>query len=214
MKMPPFDKIRKHYEHWGKMILEANPARRWVDPYWGVDWFEYFSPIEQDTWNVIRSFGKAPLYPQYPVGNYFLDFGNPKVRVGLECDGKQWHKDKAKDYYRDANIFNESGEWHIYRTSGSECYAVTEKYDDRHEYEDDDFLIILYSFYKTMEGLVKAIAIFYFDYEENYLWNKELDIAFKCLLNHASIAQSKEIEKHLYYKYGKLLERYFSKIED
>jgi hypothetical protein len=31
------------------------------------------------------------LYPQYPVGRYFVDFGNPVHKVAIECDGARWH---------------------------------------------------------------------------------------------------------------------------
>lgn len=46
------------------------------------------------------------------------------------------------------------------------------------------------------------------------LWDKELHIAFKCLLAHASISQLRDIEAHLQYVYGRLLNNYFDRIED
>ena len=87
-----------------------------IDPYF-LPWREWFSPIEDMTWNAIRCAG-IPLYPQIPVLNYFIDFGNPILRVGLEVDGANWHQDVSRDRKRDAWIAREG--WHIYRCTALE----------------------------------------------------------------------------------------------
>lgn len=87
------------------------------------------TPIEAAIWTDIRCEG-AVLYPQYPVGRYFVDFANPRARVALECDGKEWHQDQAKDDARQSDI--ESWGWTVYRIGGGDCLRA-----DR--YEEDDF---------------------------------------------------------------------------
>jgi very-short-patch-repair endonuclease len=76
------------------------------------------TPIERWLWSDIRSVD-AVLYPQYPVGPFFVDFGNPVAKVAIECDGAEWHKDKQKDAERDAHLA-ELG-WTVYRITGKEC---------------------------------------------------------------------------------------------
>lgn len=93
---------------------------RWphmVHPYRAVDWVRVFTPIESLAWNAIRCRG-LPLYPQYPVGRYFVDFGDPVYRLAVECDGKQWH-DQARDAARDAEL-RKLG-WTIKRFTGRQC---------------------------------------------------------------------------------------------
>jgi very-short-patch-repair endonuclease len=108
-------------------ILSA-PKNQWAtDPYA----FEHaggirLTPIEEALWFDIRLLG-AVFYPQYPVGKYFVDFANPVARVAIECDGRDFHLDKAKDLARQREL--ESMGWAIYRISGSDCKTV-DKYDD------------------------------------------------------------------------------------
>lgn len=78
----------------------------------GIDWFSKFSPIEDKAWDCIRYVG-APLYPQYPVGRFFIDFADPIRRIGIEIDGLAYHKDRKKDRVRQIEI--EGHGWTIYR---------------------------------------------------------------------------------------------------
>ena len=48
------------------------------------------------------------LYPQYPVGNCIVDFGNPVLKIGLGLDGAEYH-DSVKDYKRDLGLKREYG---------------------------------------------------------------------------------------------------------
>lgn len=107
--------------------VKKTPAHRWtIDPNL-IDWSGYFSPIEAAVWGEIRAEG-AVLYPQHPVGRFFVDFGNPRARVGIECDGKQWHTDKAKDAARQKEI--EAYGWRVYRLTGRQCFALShEEFD-------------------------------------------------------------------------------------
>lgn len=99
-------------------ITKTLPAHRWgVDPN-AIEWHSYMTPIEQAVWSEIREHGVV-MYPQHPVGNYFVDFGHPLARIAIECDGKQFHQDKEKDVARQREI--EAKGWRVYRISGSMC---------------------------------------------------------------------------------------------
>ena len=113
-----------------------------------------FSPIEDMTWNAIRCAG-IPLYPQIPVLNYFIDFGNPILRVGLEVDGANWHQDVSRDRKRDAWIAREG--WHIYRCTGKEVHRVIEI-----DLDDVATPADIEAFYlTTVEGVLRAIGYVY-----------------------------------------------------
>lgn len=71
------------------------------DPYI-VDWTLIFTPIEDDAWYSIRTLGLR-MFPQYPVGRFFVDFGDPWLKCAIECDGRQWHTPE-RDARRDAEL--------------------------------------------------------------------------------------------------------------
>jgi len=182
----PYEQIRAHYEWMTPLIMErsAKHPAGWVSPYCNhLSWSGYFTPIEDNTWQVIRCFGKVPLYPQFPVLNYFLDFGNPFLKIGVECDGKDYHMDKKKDMIRDTNL-RKIG-WRIYRISGSDCvrpinpeYYIVDKFSLRNQIK------ILEEYYNTtIEGLMKALAIKYCRYKYFYIGEgiNEKKIAMNCL---------------------------------
>lgn len=188
----PFDQIRNYYEDIRFDIYEISRGRKynWLNPYSDkIDWLQLFTPIEEQTWMILRSFGKCPLYPQYPVRKYFVDFGNPVVKVALECDGKQWHTDKAKDQERDTALL-EAG-WIVYRISGKDCMKPNDKFEelrDYNEYNEDEKWHILKDFYSnTVYGLVKSISIFHFGCTEFMYHENEIDLAYICLNNRISI---------------------------
>lgn len=91
---------------------------------WGIDAYAWdtglitMTPIERWLWSDIRE-ANAVMYPQYPACGVFLDFANPVAKVAIECDGHEYHLDKAKDAKRDA-MLTKNG-WKVYRISGSEC---------------------------------------------------------------------------------------------
>jgi very-short-patch-repair endonuclease len=112
------DIIRKAYKLVMPDILSVSEKRRGgkISPYF-LDFCNEFTPIENNSWMTIRCLG-VPLYPQLPVRNYFLDFGNPFYKIGLEIDGKEFHKDTLKDTMRDEEL--DSMGWRIFRITGSE----------------------------------------------------------------------------------------------
>lgn len=88
------------------------------DPYRIADWASIFTPIESAIWSDIRCAGIC-MWPQLPVGRFFLDFGNPVAKIAIECDGHQFHQDKAKDAARDAELAALG--WEVLRIPGWRC---------------------------------------------------------------------------------------------
>lgn len=109
----------------------AEKKNEWaIDPYaWDV--FIKLTPIEQSLWSDIRN-ANVVMYPQYPVGKYFVDFANPVAKVAIECDGKAYHLDKEKDAARDADL-NSKG-WTVYRITGRECMTDFDEEKMEHGY--------------------------------------------------------------------------------
>jgi len=127
--MNQFEAAKHLYSQYAPMIL-AGPKNEWaMDAY---EWSGKFSltPIEYNIWCEIRM-ANAVMYPQYPVGKYFVDFGNPVAKVAIECDGKAFHMDRAKDDLRQSEI--EAMGWTVYRISGRDCNSTSPD-DEEDEY--------------------------------------------------------------------------------
>jgi len=116
--------LRDHYRRVSPLIQEEQKNEWAIDPY---AWDELNSdgrkvmemtPIESSLWADIRQLD-AVFYPQFPVGKFFVDFANPRAKIAIECDGLQYHLDKAKDAARDAKLA-ELG-WQVYRITGRKC---------------------------------------------------------------------------------------------
>src|SRR5262245_19741515 len=67
--------VRQAYMEMADIVLEAAQRGRIAQPYF-LPWEQFWekSPPEFDVWLSIRSYGRMPLYPQYPILNYFVDF--------------------------------------------------------------------------------------------------------------------------------------------
>jgi very-short-patch-repair endonuclease len=111
---------------WGRHRAQilAGPKDEWViDPYaWGE--FIRMTPIEEWLWADIRQTNSV-FYPQWPEAGFFLDFANPRAKVCIECDGKEFHKDKEKDERRDAKL-RDLG-WSVYRFPGWLCRTESDE---------------------------------------------------------------------------------------
>lgn len=193
----PFVDIANHYKYLTPMIEQASYKypRRWVDPYCGgIDWGKVFSPIEEVTWMSIRSYGQVPLYPQYPVLKYYIDFANPVKKIGIECDGKQWHENRTeKDLQRDIELAKEG--WTIFRISGSDCVRVIDEYYDRYDIGKEEAEDVLRKYYSTIDGLIKAIGIYFFGCSDHYFFYPEYSLAQQCLLKYVSKSCYNNIER-------------------
>lgn len=151
-----FLEIRKEYAkvlpEWMARYEATGDMRQ--DPYF-MDW--QFTPIEQNVWSDIRSLG-VPFFPQMPVLNYFIDFGNPFLKIGIECDGKAWH-DHDLDKARDKRLADQG--WMIFRIEGHECKRVVEPWE---EYEEEERAELVEKYFMTTsEGVISAIKRKYFD---------------------------------------------------
>jgi very-short-patch-repair endonuclease len=169
--------FKTYYNIFNDRILKAAERGKWFRPYF-IDFTRYFTPIEREAWNAIRS-SRIILYPQYPVLNYFLDFGNPYLKIGLEMDGKEFHN-AEKDFIRDTKLLNEG--WKIFRVTGSEAVRpVREIYDHTDEYEVR--MTKCMNIHNTVEGIINAIYYVYFNKKEqvNYHYYDEY---ITCLNDH------------------------------
>lgn len=118
-----FRNLRANYRDWHELVAlgEATWGAE-EDVYELGDWVGLFTPIESAAWSDIRAWS-LPIWPQLPVGRFFVDFGNPVHRVALECDGRHWH-DPVKDAARDREL-GEKG-WTVFRAPGWRCKEPTD----------------------------------------------------------------------------------------
>ncbi len=118
--------IDGYYRQAWKQIRTV-PAHQWALDVYEIDWTTYMTPIELALWGDIRQEGVV-LYPQHPVGRFFVDFGHPVARVAIECDGREFHLDRDKDRARQAEI--ESFGWTVYRLTGRQCNQDSVEVED------------------------------------------------------------------------------------
>jgi len=122
-----FALYRSNYAQKQRLVDAGESSWLHDDPYEIADWVLLFTPIEAALWSDIRAAG-LPLWPQLPVGRFFVDFGNPVHRVAVECDGSEFHKDKAKDAARDAELHAMG--WKVHRIEGRRCLGQALECDD------------------------------------------------------------------------------------
>ena len=154
--------IREAYELMLPIILERKGR---CSPYF-FDW--QMTPIEKLAWQDIRGTGMR-LFPQVPVGRYFIDFADPCKRIGVELDGKDFHSE-AKDRPRDEWLWSQG--WRIFRIPGRMVFAAPKSAfheDWTHEYREDRdrFLFELKEWANSWsEGIFWALRYFYYTDEE------------------------------------------------
>lgn len=117
--MNQYESARRFYEQRNQAILSTKKNEWAMDAY---EWSEFIelTPIEYSLWCEIRC-ADLVMYPQYPVGRYFVDFASPRAKVAIECDGHAYHLDKAKDAARQKDI--EALGWTVYRITGRDCHT-------------------------------------------------------------------------------------------
>lgn len=119
--MNNFNAVSDFYKHFHAQIMGAKKNEWGIDPYeWDTGMIQ-MTPIESWLWHDIRAVDVV-LYPQYPVAGFFVDFANPRAKVAIECDGFEFHQDKAKDAARDKKLTNAG--WTVYRITGKDCRDV------------------------------------------------------------------------------------------
>lgn len=138
---PRFNAIRALYDLAMPRIAKM-PHHRWAfDPSaWADEWTvgtALFTPIEYQFFQEMRMRGVV-MYPQFPVGRYFVDFGHPGPKVAVECDGRAYHRDRDRDERREAEI--RALGWTVFRLPGSDCFKLwtpEDAFDS--EYEANEF---------------------------------------------------------------------------
>lgn len=117
-------RIRKTYEENLDAILQASRRGFWIDPYeYGdlrVHW--NWSRAEYGMWGSIRG-GRVQFYPEFPVGRYFVDFGDPLRKIAIEVDGSRYHAERTEeDAVRQIEI--EAMGWKVYRIPARACFGM------------------------------------------------------------------------------------------
>lgn len=112
-KLELFPIIKEYYSFVHDDLMKARASGYIWYPY-DLPIFNYATPIEIELWEMLRANG-LPFVMEYPVLNYFIDFADPYMKVGIEADGKEWHN-KEKDKIRDAEL-KKIG-WKIFRIEG------------------------------------------------------------------------------------------------
>jgi very-short-patch-repair endonuclease len=116
---PDWAGIRSYYLKHELSITDAGANCWGLDPYqWEFEAKIRLTPIERWFWDDIRVEGVV-MYPQYPIGRFFVDFANPVARIAIECDGAAWHQDAERDALRQESI--EAMGWRVWRIAGAEC---------------------------------------------------------------------------------------------
>jgi hypothetical protein len=155
--------VRQVYLEMGDIILEAARRGDMAEPYF-MPWNEFWkkSPPEFALWFSIRSYGRMPLYPQYPVMNYFVDFGDPWQRIGIEADGKSYH-DEGKDLRRDEELF-ELG-WKVFRIPEVQTRPGYLGPDDEFRELDERAQRGRLSRWllETSDGVIRALKVLYYE---------------------------------------------------
>ena len=142
---------------------------------------DLYTPIEKVAFEVFYYDKRLPVFPQYPVLNYMVDFAIPKLKIAIELDGVQYH-DIAKDTIRDEKLKKEG--WKTFRVMGCECYTIFTM-DDLLDYEQELPQHALIDFFiNTVEGFATAIKMFYFNRPDD---GNLFDLAIMSLKHHRII---------------------------
>ena len=82
-----------------------------------------FSPIEQYLWEALKD-ATLPeaVERQHKIGPYTIDIAYPKIKLAVECDGKEYHEDDKRQIERDQrrDKYLARRGWRIIRISGIE----------------------------------------------------------------------------------------------
>ena len=155
--------VRQAYMEMGDIVLPA--ARRgFIANAYFLPWEQFWgkSPPEYLTWWSIRYYGRVPLYPQYPVLNYFVDFGDPWQRIGVEVDGNNYH-DEGKGLRRDEELF-EIG-WKIFRIPAAQTRPGYLGPNDEFRALDERAQRARLSRWllETSDGVIRALKALYYE---------------------------------------------------
>jgi len=121
--MNKWEKIRFHYYVNQDAIEETYPeCLCYAIPITKID---TFTPIEMNVYDLIKTYN-LPLLPQYPILNYFVDFGDPIKKIAIEVDSIKYHINFKKDRVRQNEIEKEG--WCFYRILCGNTYLPFDEY--------------------------------------------------------------------------------------
>jgi very-short-patch-repair endonuclease len=103
--------VQDAYKHFLPSIIEAAKTGHSIDPNI-VTW--KFSLVEDAAWYQIRALG-LPLYPQFPILDYFADFADPFRKIVVEVNRSK-PQNKKSDNLRE-KLMREAG-WKVHRING------------------------------------------------------------------------------------------------
>lgn len=150
-----FKAIRQVYAIDGPDLIERSRQGRWSSPCRSVDWTLAMTPIELSMWEAIRCY-PFPLYPQYPVGRRFVDFGNPYFKVAVEVDSIA-HHDPHADFDRDLELAHLG--WTTYRVPSRFLFRPPHE-PDTSDLTSEEVIEARRRFMETTpEGLLEALRI-------------------------------------------------------
>jgi very-short-patch-repair endonuclease len=151
-----FAAIHANYCTYQRQVDEGLSTWMEFNQYEIADWPSLFTPIESAAWQDIRQ-ACLPLWPQLPVGRFFVDFGNPVAKVALECDGAQFHN-AEKDAARDAEL-SEMG-WFVYRAPGWRCKKVMDSPAELRAQDEEVTEGYIRQYREnTMDGLIEQLKV-------------------------------------------------------
>lgn len=147
--------LKRNYAIFQKLVDAGKEDWLRGCPYQIAEWMRIFTPIENDMWGELRSAGLPSFWPQLPVGRYFVDFGNPVLKIAIECDGQEFHN-PADDFIRDSELATMG--WQTFRASGALCRNTMEHPDDRRERTgEDDWRYEAQFKEETLSGLIDEV---------------------------------------------------------
>ena len=146
-----------------KIAAEEGPYTRGCEKY-GLPWVQTFSHAEKFAWEKLHNHPSVMLYPEYPVGKFFLDFGNPALSIGVEIDGKNYH-DKDYDFARDLALLRQG--WIIFRVPAKELFWDLEHPADyvtrnggsiEHDWNDPEVHEVAINYYlRSGDGFLESL---------------------------------------------------------
>lgn len=121
-----YDEIRVLYEKLTKDAEKQSGLNKWKNlPPYITDWNTYFNEIEKKLWGDIRSIGVF-LYPKYPIDKYFIAFGNPFIKIGINIE---YNNPKFNDNHKISKL-KELG-WTIYTIKSKNTLVSAEDFYNR-----------------------------------------------------------------------------------
>jgi very-short-patch-repair endonuclease len=113
------------FDYWSDAVEEAKAGYdRLVETGEGSEETPFESIIEARLYEVIYPATRpARLVCQFEIDQFRLDFAFPDYKVGVECDGADFHtsqKDRDYDFWKDCKLNGRA--WLVVRLTGSEIY--------------------------------------------------------------------------------------------